>query len=132
MQLSSARQKLKNQTQNMPSSFIMTAVPGTLTGSHLAQIGAHSELYPSQGAVLGSSNHKMYQTDTSDQPRHPHLPMQPSGGPLQPSSSAVDPHQHQQQNARVQSERYLSTAGNGSQQSQSSKMLKTKKKPAKY
>lgn len=37
-----------------------------------------------------------------------------------------------QTNVRVQSERYLSSAGNGSQQSLSSKMLKGKKKTAKY
>lgn len=101
----------------------MTAGPGTLTGGHLAHIGPNFEAYPSQ-AAMGPSNAKMYQTDYSDQPTQ-----QP---PSSAFAAADQSNAQGLQSVRVQSERYLSSAGNGSQQSQSSKMLKTKKRTAKY
>ena len=109
-QLSSARQKFKNHTQHVPSgTFVTTAGPGTLTGGHLAHIGPNFE----------AANAKMYQTDYSEPAAH-----QSQGDWANAQGPGM-------QNVRVQSERYLSSAGNGSQ-SHSSKMLKTKKKTAKY
>jgi len=110
----SARHKLKNQTQYVPSgSFVLTGGPGALGGGQY-QIGANSELCQADHAA--HKDEKNYHTESSDQ----HMNVQHDQANAQGGSG--------HQNLRVQSERYLTSTGNGSQQSQSSKILKTKKK----
>ena len=79
-QLSSARQHLKNQNQH---SFVITTGQPSLTGAggHLFHMGSTSEPYPSQAAGMGFSHARVYQTDSSDQAAHGHLP------PGQPASA---------------------------------------------
>lgn len=98
----STNQKLKHQTQQPSGSFLIAGAPNSgLPG----QIGANSELYPSQAATIVSSNAKMYQTDINEQAAQAN----------QPASADQSSAQGNHQNARVQSERYLSSTGNGSQ-----------------